>query len=56
MPCGEDEDGVEIICARCGCKHEPYPGFSEQIERQKLEDERKGYERNYLDEEFRSNS
>ena len=50
MTCGSDEEGVEIRCAKCGFRHEPYPGFSQKIERQKKEIEQSGFERNYIDE------
>jgi len=50
MPCGRDEDGVDIRCVKCGFRHEPYPGYSRNIEIQKKKDEQKGFERNYIDE------
>jgi hypothetical protein len=50
MQHGVDVEGVEVICAVCGCRHEPFEGYEERVGRQKREDERRGFDRNYIEE------
>jgi hypothetical protein len=46
--CGKDEDGVEVRCAYCGCRHEPYEGYESKLAREKADGKGRGYARNYV--------
>lgn len=51
MEHGVDVPGVEVICALCGCRHEPFEGYEMRVVRQKREDARGRADRNYIEEE-----